>query len=34
MSEKIKNLVRQQFGASAAGYVTSTVHARVRVWGA
>lgn len=28
MSEETKNLVRQQFGASAAGYVTSTVHAQ------
>lgn len=28
MSEEIKNLVRQQFGASAAAYVTSAVHAQ------
>ncbi len=28
MSEETKNLVRQQFGASAAGYVTSKVHAQ------
>ncbi|MFZ1629538.1 MAG: class I SAM-dependent methyltransferase, partial [Anaerolineae bacterium] len=28
MSEETKNLVRQQFGASAAGYATSKVHAQ------